>query len=299
MRFKKLNHAGFHIIELIIVLVVVGVIVAIGFFIDGKLKEKRASQDGRVVWRYNDANKAWQPSKKPPDCKDPYLFDQAPVDLSQATVIGMPGAYRGNSYKPHGGIRLADATEGKIDVVLPTDATLVGLTRYYEGNPPELQYLLTFETDCGIAFRFDHLYKLTPEFQAIADTTPEPKVNDTQTSPDDAPKPVAFKSGTVVATEVGFPQTKNYGFDFGVYDYRKRNEISYNQAWQALHQNYSSLDWHGVCWLNMFPGADSAKAEQLGQTWLDTRSAPRIVSDYCPSAQYKTLDINGGLPTGG
>lgn len=297
MRLKKLNQAGFHAIELLVILVVVGVIVGIGFFVKSKLSQQQ--NNSALVWTFDTQSNQWQPSKTPPACKDPYAFEYSPVDLNTVTTIGMPGAYRGNNYKAHGGLRLDDTTNGQVDIVLPTDATLVGLTRYYEGDPPELQYVLTFETDCGIAFRFDHLAKLTPEFQAIADKTPEPKMNDTRTNPADNPTPTQFKAGTVVATQVGFANTRNYGFDFGVYDYRQRNQISYNSQWQALHQDYPSQDWYGVCWLNMLPGASSEKANQLSQVWLDTRRSAQIVSDYCPNAQYKTLDINNGQPTSG
>lgn len=197
---------------------------------------------------------------------------------------------------PHGVLRLVDATQGKIDVRVPMDATLVSLTRYYEGEPATLQYLLTFESKCGIAFRFDHLYTLTDTVQEIADTTPEPKLNDTRVDPNISFNRVDFKAGEIIATEVGFPEQQNYGFDFGVYDYRSRNDISKNVEWAKLHDQYQSQEWYGRCWVGMMPGEDTKKAEDLSLVVINP-SRPLIVSDYCEYAPYRTLDVNSGSPT--
>lgn len=309
MQKQKLNQNGFHIVELLIVLLVIGVIGFVGYTVFTK-NHKKSETDIQttssetvsgdpVVWAFDQQKNEWfAQSGTPTTCKSPFVFDQTPIDLAKVMVIGMPGAYRGYNYKPHGGFRLNDDTDGNISVKLPTDATLVGLTRYYEGNPAELQYLLTFETDCGIAFRFDHLQTLTPEFQAIAETTPQPKKDDTQTNPNEHPEPTPFEAGTIIATKVGFPSTRNFGFDFGVYDYRQRNEISKNAEWVKLHNNFTSQEWFGVCWLDMLPGADATKATQLSQVVINP-AKPNIISDYCKNAPYKTLDFNSGNPTDG
>lgn len=306
----KQTEDGFHLLELAIVIVVIAVIGFVGYSVFQRSKKDTStsttskSSDSTnssdpVKWAFNEQTQEWFAQEgTPPKCKEPFVFDNTPVNLDTVMVISMPGAYRGYNYKPHGGFRLTDSTSGKAEVKLPMDATLVGLKRYYEGNPAELQYLLTFESDCGIAFRFDHLYTLTPDFQKIAETTPEPKLNDTRSDPNEQPPRVAFKAGTIVATEIGFPKTRNYGFDFGVYDYRKQNEISKNAQWKAIHNNYTSLEWFGVCWLNMLPGADSAKATALSQVVINP-ARPNIISDYCSNAQYKTLDFNSGQPTDG
>lgn len=310
MQKQRLNQNGFHILELLIIFIVIGVVGLVGYNVFVKDKNKNeantstnTTQDSRssspIIWGFNEKTNEWFAKEGTPSkCKDPFAFDNSPVDLTNVIHIMMPGSYRGYSYKPHGGFRLADSTNGKIDVKVPMDATLVGLTRYYEGNPAELQYLLTFESDCGIAYRFDHLYTLTPEFQKIAEQTPEPKLDDTRTDPNRPFPRTAFKAGTVVATEVGFPRTKNYGFDFGVYDYRSRNEISKNKQWTALHNTHTSLEWFGVCWLDKLPAADVAKATTLSQTVINP-AKPNIISDYCTNAQYKTLDFNNGQPTDG
>lgn len=295
------GQAGFSVIEIIIVLVVIGVLGFIGYrFFTGKDKTANSVTNGESVkWAFNEHKLEWfTPTGKPSTCRDPFVFDQSPVDLSKIMVIGMPGAYRGYNYKPHGGLRLSNPDSGLIDIKMPTDATLVGLTRYYEGSPPELQYLLTFETDCGIAFRFDHIYTLTPAFQAIADTTPEPKVNDTHVDPNIPFKRTKFKRGDLVATEVGFPRVKNFGFDFGAYDYRHRNKISENPGWVAIHNQYQSLEWFGTCWIDQLPGADAAKAKELAFVIINS-AKPNIISDYCTYAPHTTLDFNAGKPTDG
>lgn len=303
------KQSGFHTLELIAITIVVAITGTVGYLFftniskittSTTVKVNGGGEKQRFAWSYDENARKWtEGTSKPPTCKDPYTFEVTPLDLAIVDAVMMPGSYRGFSYKPHGGFRLNEMSNGETHVRLPTDATLVGLTRYYEGNPAELQYLLTFETDCGIAFRFDHLYTLTPAFQRIADTVPEPKLNDTRTNPENAPDPVAFKSGEVVATKVGFMKTRNYGFDFGVYDYRQRNEISRNTKWAEIHQQYSSLDWYGVCWFDMLPGADATKATQLSEVSINTQKPNLIISDYCPNAKHTTLDFNQGRPVDG
>ncbi len=301
---KKSSQAGFHILPLVLVLCVLGVV----FFAGLKVFEKNnkdttqssgSTANGDVVWGFNEKELKWfAKSGTPTQCADPYVFDRSPVDLAKIEVIGMPGAYRGFNYKPHGGMRLKDMNSGKIEIVMPADATLVNLKRYFEGSPAELQYLLTFETDCGIAFRFDHVYTLTPEFAEIAKKTPEPKLNDTLSDPNAPFERKKFKAGEVVATEVGFPATKNFGFDFGTYDYRMPNDISKNKTWAAIHNQFQSLEWYGRCWIEQLPGSDIQKAKELSLKVVNP-SKPNIVSDYCSYAPHKTLDFNGGQPTDG
>lgn len=310
MKRQELKQGGFHVTGLVIMLFVLGVIGFAGYrvFVANNKKATVANQtnptsdssdNGSVKWAFNQEKLEWfAQAGTAPACKDPFTFDMTPVDLSNVMVIGMPGAYRGYNYKPHGLFRLNNSTSGKIEVRLPMDATLVGINRYYEGNPAELQYLLTFESDCGIAFRFDHLYRLTPPFQALAETTAEPKLNDTHTDPNRPFERKKFKAGDVVATEVGFPRIKNYGFDFGVYDYRSRNEISKNKKWAAIHNQYQSFDWYARCWIDMLPGNDAVKAKELSLVVFNPQR-PNIISDTCAYAPNNTLDFNGGQPTDG
>lgn len=311
MKQQKLTQDGFHLVGLMLVVVVLGIA---GFAVYKVFNNKQSSSRGNisqqdtdssdsqnnkeVQWAYYEQEHKWfTKTGTAPACKTPYTFEYTPVDLSKVNVIGMPGSYRGYNYKPHGGFRIDSSPDGKIEINMPTDATLVGLKRYFEGNPATLQYLLTFETDCGIAFRFDHLYTLSPEFQKIAETTPQPST-DTRSDPNAPFKRTKFKAGDSIATAVGFPAIKNFGFDFGVYDYRSRNEISKNSQWAAIHNQFQSLEWYGVCWTDMLPGTDAAKAKLLSLVVINP-AKPKIVSDYCSNAPYKTLDINNGQPTDG
>jgi len=293
---KRKVSQGFHIGILIVIIAILGIITALAFvFFNSQTNSDKTSES--VTWAYDESKQEWYAqSGVATICKDPFTFDITPVDLSKVIAVGMPGAYRGYSYKPHGGFRLTDESQGKVDVKLPIDATLVGLSRYYEGEPATLQYLLTFETDCGIAFRFDHLYTLTPRFQEIADTTPEPKLNDTRVDPNITFDRADFKAGEIVATEIGFPAQRNYGFDFGVYDYRSRNNISQDKEWAKLHNQYQSQEWYGRCWVGMLPGADTETARSLSLVVINP-ARPNIVSDYCDYAPYRTFDFNDGKPT--
>ena len=307
--YESMHHrqSGLHLIEAIIAVVVIGLIGVVTYLFINNANQPHTTvktSDGgtkqAVRWTYDDNARQWYAQGgNPPACRDPFKFDMSPVDLTDATSVLLPGQYRGFNYKPHGGFGFNESTNGAVEVRMPMDATLVGLTRYLEGDPAELQYVLTFESDCGIAFRFDHLYTLSPKFRAIAETVPEPKLNDTRTNPDDNPDPVAFKAGEVVATHVGFKKLKRYGFDFGVYDYRQRNEISKNPEWVNLHQQYTSQEWHGVCWFSMLPGDDAERAVKLSEVSMNTQKPNLIISDYCPNARNTTLNFNGGNPTDG
>lgn len=297
---KRVGSRGFHGIILVIIVTLGLIVVLVGVFAvrhGNNLWTDSGSQE--VQWAYNEQTQEWYEAQgTAPPCNDPFVFDVSPVDLSRVMVIGMPGAYRGYNYKPHGGFRLIDETQGKVDIRLPIDATLVGITRYYEGEPAALQYLLTFESDCGIALRFDHLYTLTPRLQAIAETTPEPRLNDTRIDPNISFTRTFFKAGDSIASAVGSPAQNNYGFDFGVYDYRTRNAISANAQWAALHTQYQALEWYGRCWIDMLPASDVKRARELSLTVINP-ARPHIVSDYCEYAPSTTLDFNNGEPTDG
>lgn len=295
MQTHQRNQNGFHIVLLLIAVFIVAVLVVIAVRVISSQKA-----DTEVQWAFNEQTLEWYAaSGTPPQCRDPFVFDQSPIDPTFMSGVLLPGSYRGYSYKPHGGFGTPESLAGNVEINMPIDATLVGLTRYYEGDPPELQYLLTFETDCGIAFRFDHLFTLSPEFQALAEKTPEPRLNDTRTSPNDHPPRTKFKSGQVIATRVGLPSMNIYGFDFGVYDYRQRNEISKNTTWAGIHNQYQSLEWYGVCWYGMFPNVDPGTLESLSMAQVDTRKTVLKISDYCSHAPYTTLDVNQGQPTEG
>jgi hypothetical protein len=287
---KRLNQNGFHVLLLIIFLVVVGVIGTVGYVVRSNSRNKANAE---VFWSFDNKKQEWYVKQgTAPACKEPFVFDHTPVDLTNSMSIAFAGTYRGKSYKVHGAIALDKSSQ----VQLPIDATLSGLTRYYEGEKPEIQYLVSFETDCGIAFYFDHLHALSPQLDALAKLQPEPKLNDTRSSPDDSPPRIKMKTGDIVATETGAHLAQRYGIDFGVVDRRHRNEISKNSVWASLHQDYTSTEWYGACWFDMLPGADAAKAKQLSVVQADTRRTAKFVSDYCDNADYTTLDFYEGQP---
>lgn len=315
MKKLMLRHDGFHVVELSIVLLVIGVIGFVGFRVfKGKTKTtdnaqpttaKTVADTGPPIWEYNQQKLEWfVKSGQAPACKEPFKLDMTPVDMSKVTAVGLPGAYRGFSYKAHGGFRTADSTAGKVEVRLPMDAKLMSIARYYEhipGKDYELQYILDFENDCGIAFRLDHIYALAPAFQAYADKSPPPKKDDTRSDTSIQPIRQPFKAGEVIATQVGFPQAKNYGFDFGVYDLRKPNQISKNATWAVIHKDFSAQHFHGVCWLPMLPASDATIAEAMAKDRnnYNANKPFNLTSDYCEFAPHRTLEFNNGQPIDG
>ena len=199
-------------------------------------------------------------------CPTPLL--QTPVDLSKVTSILYPGQERGGNYKAHGGFGFDKATDNLVTVTIPLNGKVNRVVRYREMG--EIQYLFEFDGDCGVSFRFDHLRKLTPKFEAIVNAFPIKE--DTRT--DLVSPPVAVKVGEVIATEVGF--LNNVSVDFGVYDMRQKNEASKDPAWASAHSQYPA-DSYGICWLNSLPQADSAVVNLL--PGRDGKFEKK--SDYC------------------
>ena len=202
----------------------------------------------------------------PPSCPTPLL--QTPVDLSKVTSILYPGQERGGNYKAHGGFGFDNATDNLVTVKIPLSGKITRVVRYKELG--EIQYLFEFDGDCGVAFRFDHLRKLTAKFEAVVNAFPIKE--DTRTDP--VNPPIAVTVGEVIATEVGF--LNNVSVDFGVYDMRQKNEASKDPAWASAHSQYPA-DSYGICWLNSLPQADSAKVNLL--PGRDGKFEKK--SDYC------------------
>lgn len=299
---KSHHQYGFSIVEALIVLMVLATLGFISYKVVAGPKDRTGvgehdssqtttpnNQDSQTVrWNFNDATNRWVPSSTPPACQNPVLPRSFIDDWSLATSVLMPGQYRGGNYKPHGGLRFDHSQASDIVVRAPLDAKLTGLTRYLESG--EIQYILTFENECGIAYKFDHLYALSDKLQAIAKTTPEPKPDDTRGYP--LKQTVRVTAGEIVATAVGHPATHNIGMDFGVYDYRSPNAISHNKRWAAIHSQYEASEWYGRCWFDMLPSTDASKVKKLPAG--DQRSGVR--SDYCSNPLGNTLGVNGGQP---
>jgi prepilin-type N-terminal cleavage/methylation domain-containing protein len=290
-RNSRRNQRGFSVIEMIIVFVVLGLLIAVGWRVFNRLRTEKppvSANSTKVVWNFDGTQ--WQPSEKPPQCEDP-LLPVSPVDTSLATSVLYPGQYRGFDYKAHGGFRFDNSKSNDITVRLPMDGQLTGLMHYIEQG--DVQYVVTFTNACGITYRFDHLYTLSSKLKTIADTLPEPKQDDTRSLPiENGPK---FAAGEVVATAVGSPRNNNIGMDFGVYDLRKANEISKNVQWASLHADKREQAYYGVCWFDLLPVVDMNKVKEL----IGKDNPVRTVSDYCPMPGGNTLQYNDGRPTQG
>jgi len=199
-------------------------------------------------------------------CED-ILILETPVDINLATSILYPGQIRGGDYKPHGGFRF-DNSDNKISVKIPLEGSIKSGGRYIENGV--IQYLFEFKNACNVAYRFDHLLKLSPKLQEIANTLPEPIEGDSRTT---YLSPTKFFVGEEIATEVGVPN--NVFVDFGVYDLRKKNEAS--KTSELIKQYPSDLASHAVCWLDWLSKQDSIIARQLPVA--DSQNGEK--SDYC------------------
>lgn len=280
----KKHQAGFSVVEIVIVLVILGIIGLVGWkFVASKTAKddssntsqssqtKATPEPAKLIWQQT--ADGWQSTETPPTCPSQPVL-KAPADLSQATSVLYPGQKRGGNYKPHGGFRFDNTKDNTVTVSAPMDGFIVRGSRYTEIG--ETQYLIDVINNCGILYRFDHLHDLSPELQKIADKWPAPEESSRTTNVD---PPVYIKAGTVFATKVGFVNTHNAAFDFGVYDLRSQNEASKTSAYQAAHPNEKELAWHAVCWLqnNWLSSSDQAKLAALPAG--DPTSSKN--SDYC------------------
>lgn len=299
------SSAGFHVAELAVALVVIVVVGFVGYKVAGAPRHDETSGQSTTVKqanknvvpddvRWNMTNDgSWTADGKPPACPDPIL-SRSPVDVTRASAVMLPGQYRGTHYKAHGGFRFDHQSDASADVYLPLNARLASMTQYLEQG--QVQYILGFENPCGMQIRFDHLLTLTPEFAAIAKTLPAP-TEDTRSAPPQTPPAYSkkiYNAGMHIATAVGHttPQL-SVGFDFGVYDIRRPNEISKNSTWAKLHKNESNQNFYGLCWLDMLPAPDVERVYQI----LPLNNDDRGASDYCSRDEGgSTLDYNNGQP---
>lgn len=282
MLVMRMNKKGFGVIEVFIILVVLGLLGAVGYYVFTKHKngENIFSPHGSEgAWMRMESG--WEAHGKVPDCPNP-LSIPTPTDMAKVQGILYPGQYRGGNYKPHGGLKLADNTNNSVTVTLPTDAYLYKGSRYIEQG--EVQYMLVFIDPCGIMYKFDHLYTLSPEVMKIVDEKfPPAQENNSQTTD---LNPVAdFKAGATIATGVGFKKTGNTTFDFGVYDLRSKNEISKNGQWMNMHNDDQEYAPYAMCWLNVLANGDAAKAKGLPA--VDGVSGS--ISDVCQTSMGNTV----------
>ena len=225
--------------------------------------------DGKLVWSRSTPTSSSSSAGATPSSSCPTPLLQTPVDLSKVTSILYPGQERGGNYKAHGGFGFDNATDNLVTVKIPLSGKITRVVRYKEIG--EIQYLFEFEGDCGVSFKFDHLRKLTPKFEAVVNAFPIKE--DTRTDP--VSPPVAVMVGEVIATEVGF--LNNVSVDFGVYDMRQKNEASKDPAWASAHSQFPA-DSYGICWFNSLPQADSVEVKSLPSR--DGTNNGKT-SDYC------------------
>jgi len=221
--------------------------------------------EGMVRWDYVN-NTVWVYSRTPPEC--PELIFGSPVDINKVTSILYPGQYRGTDYKPHGGFRL-DGQGNNIEVRAPFDGYVIDGVRYIENG--DIQYMFDIVNECGVMYRFDHFFELSPDIQALAETLPQPKKDDTRTT---RIEPFFVKKGDTLATKIG--ETGNVFFDWGVYDLRKENEASKNPSYRAEHEDESGHAFHGICWLDYLPEPDRTVVKNMPGSGAEGKT-----SDYC------------------
>lgn len=244
------------------------------------------SPSATVDWTFDGST--WQSNKTPPACANPVVIP-SPVDLTLVSSILYPGQYRGGDYKPHGGFRFDNSSYDQITVTVPLDGRVVSASRYIESG--EVQYLFDIYSACGIRVRFDHLFSVSPAFQAIADQLPAPKAGDSRTTK--LATPVVVRAGDVIGTAVGTPT--NPFVDFGVYDLRQQNSISSDADWAAEHVNEKEMGWYGACWLTMLPTADA----NIVQSLPAADQASGKTSDYCtPDSLYQGYAAYAGTWSG-
>lgn len=260
----KRNQKGFALVELIILIIVLAIIGAAGYFLFSRQKNNDTPQSANKTIKINNTYQS---------CPDPIL--KTPVDITKVTSILYPGQTRGGNYKPHGGFRLDNSSSNSVEVKAPMDAKLIAGSRYIEQG--EEQILLDFQSGCGVNYRFDHLSVVSPTIQKAVDKLPAAKPDDSRTT--NFSDQVSVKAGDVIATAVGFEKTKNIAFDFGVYDTRQPNKASKDAAYKAVHpdlENNEQLKF-AVCWLDFFTVSESKTLRALPAA--DQVSGK--TSDYC------------------
>jgi hypothetical protein len=138
-----------------------------------------------------------------------------------------------------------------------------------------VQYMFDFVDPCGVMFRFDHLAELSPEFVQYASQLPEPKPDDSRSTPfKDAP---FIKKGARVATAAGSPA--NPGFDFGVYDLRQPNPQSKTELFKTDDKRVADKNqsYFALCWFDLLPQNERTVVNSLPLKG----GAKESTSDYC------------------
>jgi hypothetical protein len=298
---KRLNQSGFGHIIVVIGIVVITVVGFAGYRVissnnEPETKDQKSSNsetgdkaqtpawpvDEKISWS-SDGRGGWITlpyDARPPACPEPLNLNLPTPDLAKATSIAYPGQSRignfeglGGNYKAHGGFRFQNNPDNNITVSMPFNGSVVSATKdLVEG---ELQYGFRIVNACGIMISFGHLHDLTPEFKAIADKLPERAAGDSRATKIEPAVP--FKTGDKIATAIGLVNSKNVGFDYGVYDLRTNNEASKDEAYKTAHAAAGETAYHGLCWLDNLNDKDKAAVKSLP----GTDQVAGKTSDYC------------------
>ncbi len=217
-----------------------------------------------VTWSHDGTT--WSSASTPPDCPDPLILTP-PAPVSLATGVIYPGQVRGGHYKAHGGLAF-NSEDPNVLVTAPMDAVIVDGVRYLQNGV--VQYMFDFINSCGIWHRLDHLLELSPRFQALADTLPEPEELQSMTT--NFTPGLTVSEGEVIATQIGIPGI-NIFFDWGVYDLRQMNESSMDPDWLAAHPGEQAP--YAICWLENLSAEDQVIVNAL------PTGVEGATSDYC------------------
>lgn len=237
--------------------------------IQSEKNQVASPQKKTALWEFD--GEKWKSLSSVPSCPEPLVME-LPIDITLVSGILYPGQYRGGDYKPHGGFGFDGKKTGDVAIRAPLNAHLVFGSRYIEQG--EIQYLLWFENSCGIAYRFDHLLTLAPDFQKLADTLPQALPDDSRTTR--FVTPLEVKTGDVIATAVGFAKSQNVGVDWGVYDLRQPNTASKNENFVQKHGAYKEQTFYAVCWFDFLSPDNARKIRSLPAVGIEGKT-----SDYC------------------
>jgi len=260
-------HFNMKIALIILAAIILGVVVFFSTQDRDKVNRPTASND-KVIWTFD--GQKWQANGTPPACPEPSII-YSPVNLSLVSGILYPGQLRGGDYKPHGGFRFDNSDTNEIEVRAIMDGYILKVARYQENG--EVQNLLSYVNDCGIMVMHDHLLTLSPRLQETFDMLIIGHGGDSRTTNTAS---VNIKKGEVLATEVGFRESKNIFVGFGLYDLRKTNGVNYSSDFRAKNPNVNEYGTYALCWFDYLVSEDEEIVRKLPAGGNEGKT-----SDYC------------------
>ncbi|MBI2589583.1 hypothetical protein HYW32_00905 [Candidatus Berkelbacteria bacterium] len=277
LQSKKSPHSWLKWILLISV-ALLAVFVAINT-IDGKqsrdnpqtnITDDSSAQDSQNASKYwVQSADGWQSVGTPIACPEPLAFSSI-TELDEATSVLYPGQMRSVGYEPTAGFRFDRSPNEAISITAPMNGEIVQAARFLVGE--ETQYVFDVLSPCGILNRFDHLLEIPFKLQAMIDKLPEPKENDSRSTP--ISPPIKIFQGETIATAVGMRKNNNTFISWTAYDLRQKNKISSNSTWAAEHPG---LYHYVICPFPYMPSEDQARIKTLPAA--DSMSGSK--SDFC------------------